>query len=155
MSAVYSDRDDEWSDTERDALKAALYEGISKIESAGSFATFGKFNNFIQPGISVESIGLVRLPLSQADAYALIQISQQAPFGRGTETLVDVSIRKTWEIAGAKVQFLNKEWQYHIDEVVEEVTNELGIAGGSQDIRADFYKMLLYEEGAMFKAHKE
>lgn len=136
-------------------LRDALFDHISEVRSSGSFATFGSIGNFAHPGISVDSVGPVRLPLSEGDAHALIQMSRQAPFGKGTETLVDVSVRDTWEIDAAKVQFLNKAWQCCLDRIVEKVAKGLGIEGGSQTIHAEFYKMLLYKEGAMFKAHKE
>ncbi len=150
-----SNSDDERSLTHSKVLKNALFERISEVHSAGSFATFGTIENFVHPGISVDSVGTVRLPLSEDDAQALVQTSRQAPFGKGTETLVDVSVRKTWEIDATKVQFLNKGWQCCLDRIVGKVTRELGVAGESRNVRAEFYKMLLYEEGAMFKAHKE
>ncbi len=149
------DSDDEWSVTDSNALKVALSRRIWEVHSAGSFATFGTIENFVHPGIAVDSVGTVRLPLSEDDTQALVQTSRQAPFGNGTETLVDVSVRKTWEIDAAKVQFLNKGWQRCLDGIVGKVTRELGVAGGSQNVRPEFYKMLLYEKGAMFKAHKE
>ena len=90
-----SDSDDERSLTDREVLKNSLFNGISEVHSAGSFATFGIIENFIHPGISVDSVGSVRLPLLEDEAHALVQTSRQAPFGKGTETLVDVSVRKT------------------------------------------------------------
>ena len=150
-----SGSDDERSLTDSEVLKNALIKCISEVHSAGSFATFGTVDNFVHPGISVDSVGTVRLPLLEDDAHALVQTSRQAPFGKGTATFVDVSVRKTWEIDAAKVQFLNKGWQCCLDRIVEKVTRELGVDGGSRNVHAEFYKMLLYEEGAMFKAHKE
>lgn len=150
-----SDSDDDRYNSHCEDLKFDLNRRIAEIHSAGSFATFGAIDNFVHPGISIDSVGIVRLPLSPDDARALVQISRQAPFGKGTETLVDISVRKTWEIDAAKIQFLNKGWKCCLDRVVGEVTRGLGVDGGSQNVHAELYKMLLYEEGAMFKAHKE
>lgn len=97
----------------------------------------------------------MRLPLSEDDANILVQASHKAPFGKGTETVVDESVRKTWEIDAGKIKFLNKGWQRCLDRTVEHVARELGIADGSIHVRAEFNKMLLYEKRAMFKAHKE
>lgn len=69
--------------------------------------------------------------------------------------MVDESVRKTWQIDAGEIQFLNQAWQRCLDQTVEHVTRELGIAGGSINVRAEFYKMLLYEAGAMFKPHQE
>ena len=94
----------------------------------------------------------MRLPLSEDDAQTLVRESHQAPFGKGTETVIDESVRKTWEIDAGKVQFLNTRWQHCLDQIVKNVAEELGVAG---NVCAEFYKMLLYEKGAMFKPHKE
>lgn len=78
-------------------LKSSLSQRISAIHSTGSFATFGTFDNFVHPGISVDPIGIVRLPLSEEDAHALARVSHQTSFSKETETLADESVRKTWE----------------------------------------------------------
>ncbi|KAL8943295.1 MAG: hypothetical protein Q9211_001042, partial [Gyalolechia sp. 1 TL-2023] len=145
---------DEESSTD-ELLMSDLYYDIVRIHSAGSFAAFGIIDAFVNPGISIDPIGIVRLPLSEEDALTLIHASQKAPFGKGTETLVDESVRKTWQIDAGKIQFLNPGWQRCLDKTVEHVARELGVAGGSKNVRAEFYKMLLYEKGAMFKPHQE
>ena len=141
--------------SDRELSKNDLCNRISEVHSAGSFATFGVIDSFVHPGISIDPIGTLRLPLSEEDARTLIQASHKAPFGKGTETVIDGSVRKTWEIDAGKIQFLNKEWQRCLNRTVEHVVRELGVADGSVNVRAEFYKMLLYEKGAMFKAHKE
>ncbi|KAL9634325.1 MAG: hypothetical protein Q9204_003043 [Flavoplaca sp. TL-2023a] len=128
---------------------------ISKVHASGSFAAFGTIDSFVNPGIFIDRIGIVRLPLSEDDAQALVQTSHKAPFGKGNETLVDESVRKTWQIDAANFQILNKAWQACLDRILERVTEELGIAGGPSSIRAEPYKMLLYEKGAMFKPHQD
>ena len=142
-------------DGELTGLKTTLLSRIAKIRSAGSFATSGSSATFVLPGIVVEDVGQVRLPLSSRDAQSLIQASRKAPFGKGNQTLVDETVRKTWEIDGSKVTFLNNAWDDWLDEIVTTVVEELGVVCGPTDVRAELYKMLLYETGAMFKPHKE
>jgi hypothetical protein len=84
----------------------------------------------------------------------LIRASRQAPFGKANQTLVDETVRKTWEIDGNKVSFSNKAWHGWLEGVIRTVAEDLGIAGPNS-VRAELYKMLLYEKGAMFKPHKE
>ena len=140
---------------DQEGFKNDLFDRIFEVHSTGSFATFGIIDSFVHPGISVDPIGTVRLPLSEEDAHTLVQASHKAPFGKGTETVVDESVRKTWEIDAGKIHFLNKGWQSCLDRTVEHVAGELGVADGAINVRAEFYKMLLYGKGAMFKAHKE
>ncbi|KAL8893888.1 MAG: hypothetical protein Q9192_004827, partial [Flavoplaca navasiana] len=128
---------------------------ISKVHASGSFAAFGTVDSFVNPGIFIDPIGIVRLPLSEDDAQAIVKTSHKAPFGKGNETLVDDSVRKTWQIDAINFRILNKAWQPCMDRILECVTAELGIAGGPSSIRAELYKMLLYEEGAMFKPHQD
>ena len=146
-----SSYDDQWTGL----IKQSMRNQISKIHSAGSFATFGRLETCSLPGIRVDGVGPIRLPLSTQDAQALIGASRRAPFGMGRETVVDETVRKTWEIEGDKVVFKNKAWQGWLKNVVRRVTQELGVAAGPDSVRAEFYKMLVYEEGAMFKPHKE
>ncbi|KAL2057964.1 hypothetical protein ABVK25_001581 [Lepraria finkii] len=140
---------------DQEGFKKDLFDRIFEVHSTGSFATFGIIDSFVHPGISVDPIGTVRLPLSEEDAHTLVQASHKAPFGKGTETVVDESVRKTWEIDAGKIHFLNKAWQSCLDRTVEHVAGELGVADGAINVRAEFYKMLLYGKGAMFKAHKD
>ena len=150
-----SDSEGGTSSSEGENLKSALFTQIQCTESAGSFAASGTIDNFALPGIFIEPVGQMRLPLSENDARTLIQFSHPAPFGRDGRTIIDTTIRNTWEIAGEKVQFLNKDWQTCLKAVVRTAANELGILGGSHQVDAQLHKMLLYEKGAMFKQHQE
>lgn len=53
-------------------------------------------NPYLRIGVNPDTIGL---PLSKVDAQKIIDASHQAPFGRGTETLVDKAVRNTWELS--------------------------------------------------------
>jgi hypothetical protein len=151
FSSSDSEEDESWFH-----LKRHIHERIFDVRSAGSFATSGSFENFVLPGIAVDGVGEIRLPLSPVDARALIRASRRAPFGKGSQTLIDERVRRTWEVDGSKVSFSNNAWHGWLDGVVKAVTKELGVASDTDNsVRAELYKMLLYEEGAMFKPHKE
>ena len=127
----YSDdsRNDNNSSDDEDGLaglKATILRRIENIHSAGSFATSGSSATFVLPGIVVEDVGQVRLPLSSHDAQSLSRASRKAPFGKGNQTLVDEIVRKTWEIDGSKVTFLNDAWQDWLDKIVEMAVQDLG-----------------------------
>ncbi|KAL8764944.1 MAG: hypothetical protein Q9209_007808 [Squamulea sp. 1 TL-2023] len=150
-----SDSDDDRAAAEKADFINDLRHLISGVHASGSFAAFGIINSFVNPGIYIDPIGIVRLPLSVEDAQALAQTSHKAPFGKGNETLVDESVRKTWQIDAANVRILNQDWQLCLDRILKRVAEGLGIAGGPSSIRAELYKMLLYEKGAMFKPHQD
>ena len=80
------------------------------MHSAGSFATSEHNVEHIHPGLIVKDVGPIRLPLSSKDAEALIRMSRRAPSSKGRETLVDETVRKTWEIDGKELSFENESW---------------------------------------------
>jgi hypothetical protein len=136
-------------------LKDQVLNCISLVQSSGSFATSGSYQYFPLPGIHVDTVGTIGLPLSLNDAKSLIKVSRPTPFGKGSQTLLNEEVRKTWEIDGSKVSFRNEAWQGWLGGVVANAAKELGVAGHPSSVQAELYKMLLYEKGAMFKPHKE
>ena len=72
----------------------------------------------------------------------------------GSETIVNESVRKTWEVDPTNFNFSNPDWDVSVQRTARTAAHELGYAEGAS-IRAELYKLLLYEEGAMFKAHQE
>lgn len=100
--------DDDGAAAEKADLMYRLRHSIFEVRASGSFAAFGTIDSFVNPGIFVDPIGILRLPLSLEDAQALAQTSHNAPFGKGDQTLVDESVRKTWQIDAANVKFVNK-----------------------------------------------
>lgn len=139
-------------------LKTDILECLDAVQSVGSFATFHSLDTIVDPEICVNiPAGAIRipLPLSEEHAKTIIAVSHQAPFGKGTETIVDTSVRKTWELNYDQFELRNPEWQQYMAQIAKRVADELGILRGTGTFQAQLYKMLLYEKGAMFKAHTE
>jgi hypothetical protein len=65
------------------------------------------------------------------------------------------AMRNTWELNPEQFALRNPLWQQYLDGIVATVAESLGIENGAETVQAELYKMLLYEKGAMFKAHKE
>ena len=61
-------------------------------------------------------------------------------------------LRKTWEIEGNKVKFLNNAWNAWVDETARTVGKDLGVVGDLTNVYAEFYKMVIYEAGAAGKS---
>ncbi|RYP06194.1 hypothetical protein DL764_003286 [Monosporascus ibericus] len=132
------------------SLRRKLRNGLDSITTKADFVTL--LADKADPDIFVEGVGPISLPLSEVQAKKLITKSHQAPFGKGSETIVDTSVRNTWEINPEQFQIRSPQWNGFLDNVLRKVARELGI---SPPISAELYKMLLYEKGAMFKAHRE
>lgn len=137
--------------TERELrLRQNLQRGLDSITSKGNFAASEVAEK--DPDIFVNDVGPVRLPLSEIQAKELIAKSHQAPYGKGSETIVDTSVRNTWEINPDQFQIRNPQWGAFMDMLLWKLSGQLGVHA---PVSAELYKMLIYEKGAMFKAHTE
>jgi hypothetical protein len=134
--------------------KEDVLETLNNIQSSGSFAASAALDKPPPCDISVPGIdGALRLPLDEAQARELIAKAHQAPYGKGERTLIDKSVRNTWELDASQFTVAGPKWDAWLRDLCEhEIAPKLGVTG---EIRAELYKMLIYEEGALFKPHTE
>jgi hypothetical protein len=137
-------------------LKEELSDTLDSIQSSGKFAAFEQLDSFVNPDVFVPGIGSIRLPLQEQAARSLIQKCHQAPFGKGEQTIIDISVRNTWELDATQFELRNPAWPKYIKQITRSALKELGFDEEDMfGIRTELYKLLLYEKGAMFKPHKE
>ena len=129
-----------------------LLEALAGIDRPGDIFTAGD-RVPAMPGLEVEGIGTVGLPLSKAQARALIRRCRQAPYGKGTQTLVDTDVRRVWELDPAHFELTNPKWEAQIESILEEVQQRLGLE--DRKLSAHLYKLLLYEKGSFFLPHRD
>jgi hypothetical protein len=130
---------------EFERFRQDFLERIERIEAAGSFATSGTFDAYPNPGILVDG-ELIALPLLEDGARKLASRSHKAEKNK-----------QTLEIGANRINFQNPGWLEFVNKLVKRVACELGVpsADSESHIRAELHKSLLYEPGAIFKAHKE
>jgi predicted 2-oxoglutarate/Fe(II)-dependent dioxygenase YbiX len=133
-------------------IQQPLLEMLAKIDRPGTFCTSGILPSTL-PGLEIVGVGSVALPLEKRQATTIKKQAHQAPYGKGTQTLVDTNVRRVWEIDAEQVVLANPEWQDVLKQAVNFVKSELGLE--NQDLRANFYKLLLYESGSFFLAHRD
>ncbi|KAI0201670.1 hypothetical protein F4808DRAFT_469332 [Astrocystis sublimbata] len=123
------------------------------IQSAGDFAAMKRYQPAPNPVLKIGDC-IIPLPLNTRDAELIKEHSRQAPFGKGNETVVDLEVRRTWELSlHDNVRILNPAWSSFMQTLIHELCEDkLGIVGS---IEAHAHKLLLYEEGSFFKAHKD
>ncbi|KAI9103108.1 hypothetical protein DFS34DRAFT_700850 [Phlyctochytrium arcticum] len=132
-------------------IKENLCKSLDAIRAAGTFAAFQTIPT-IAP-VSVREVGIVPFPITEGYARKLIDKARLAPFGKGAETVVDTSVRNTWELDTSELACTNnQEWTEIVNAASIWVAKELGISGA---VRVEPYKMLIYEKGAMFKPHTD
>ena len=125
---------------------------LEKVKSSGTFSVGGMLPP-IAPGLKVKGVGNIALPLLEHQARALIELSQQAPFGRGEETIVDTDIRNAWQIPAEDFELTNPQWEEALQESINQIGKQLGLYGCK--IEFEPYKLLIYEEGSFFAAHRD
>ncbi|MGF1548637.1 MAG: 2OG-Fe(II) oxygenase [Thiotrichales bacterium] len=129
-----------------------ITEILGAIQNSGRFYAAGTIAMPL-PGLEVDGVGAVALPLLPLQLTQLVAAASQAPYGRGSETLVDVKVRRAWQIDAAQVHLRSHSWLARLDEIVAQVVEDLGCRGGS--VTAELYKLLIYEEGGFFLPHRD
>ena len=125
---------------------------LGKIDRPGTFCVWGTLGAVL-PGLEVEGMGSIGLPLTAAQARALRRRCAQAPYGKGTETLVDTRVRRVWRLAPSRFALTNPAWSEFLGAAVARVQGELGLE--RQRLTAHLHDLLLYEEGCFFKPHRD
>ncbi|KUI65191.1 hypothetical protein VM1G_00844 [Cytospora mali] len=132
--------------------KKDLARGLNAIQSFGDFASQKNYSQFVNPCLEIADC-LIPLPLVSLFAEQIKFVSRPAPFGRGDETVVDSSVRLTWELNHDEFRITNTAWSGFLDTIKQDAARNLGLSPA--DINVELYKLLLYEKGSFFKRHKD
>lgn len=135
-----------------EAIKQEISRYLGGIKGSGKFVT-SHTADFVFPGLSIEGLGEVSFPINDMGAKALIDVARKAPFGMGSNTIVDETVRKTWEIDAAELRFNNRHWADFLKKAVNKIKPELGLE--NDEISAHLYKLLVYETGGFFLPHRD
>jgi predicted 2-oxoglutarate/Fe(II)-dependent dioxygenase YbiX len=129
-----------------------LIELMNKIENPGTFSVGGQLSS-LSPGLKVKGFGMVSLPIMPVQAQMLIQLGDQAPYGRGEDTLVDTQVRKVWQISAENFEISNAEWLEAFQKSIDKMGKQLGLEGCK--INFEPYKLLVYEKDSFFISHRD
>ncbi|KAL1670117.1 hypothetical protein GGF50DRAFT_94716, partial [Schizophyllum commune] len=117
----------------------------------GSFAYERTYLDAPIPGLNIlaNDIGPIGLPLNEREANVVKSGCKQAPFGKGERTVVDKSVRDTWEMDASMVQFNNPAWNDYVKRVLKDVCDApIGVDMKVSKPHCELYKLLLYETGS-------
>ncbi|TFK65134.1 hypothetical protein BDN72DRAFT_801494 [Pluteus cervinus] len=154
-----ADEEDEEDDedlSDGEDLREDIRTTLSALDIEGTYAASCSFAQAPNPGLVIEGVGVIGLPLSLIDADRIAFASTQAPFGQGTQTVVDPTVRHTWEVEARRVSFYTPAWQAFVkDAILGFVVKALGITHSLASLRCELYKLLLYVPGSHFLAHQD
>jgi len=129
-----------------------ILDCLNNIKGNGSFVSSHKAT-FVFPGIEVEGVGELSYPINEWQAKALIQQAHKAPFGKGSQTVFDDTVRRAWEIDSSMLKFKGNQWPKFLNKALDMIKPDLGIE--DYKISASFYKMLIYEKDSFFLPHRD
>jgi len=128
-----------------------LLDILDQVGESASFCVHGSLDPVLA-GLDVTGVGPVAFPIGAAEAKELIAVASQAPYGRGEETLVDTEVRRVWQLEPKQFKLTNPAWGSFIEDIVERVTIEFAI---HDKVKAQLYKLLIYEKGSLFIPHRD
>lgn len=92
-------------------FKSALLDCLDDVQHEGTYSAFHHAHTYVNPGLHIANYGSVGLPLATRDAEAISRICRQSPFGKGDQTVIDTSVRKTWELDKTEFRCQNPAWE--------------------------------------------
>ena len=66
--------------------------------------------------------------------------------------MLDLDVRRTWQIDSGKVRIGGRRWETTLAELVSDAARGLGV---EEPVAADFYKLLVYDAGGFFLDHRD
>ena len=125
---------------------------LRTVDRPGDYFVHGKLVAPM-PRLEVALAGIISFPVPDVHARSLIRVAERAPYGRGTETVLDTSVRDCWQIDSSKVQVGGAGWDDTFALIVKEAAAGLGCP--SDRLSARLYKLLVYEQGGFFAEHRD
>lgn len=129
-----------------------LVELLQSIDRPGDYCVGGKLY-VPMPRVTINGVGDLSFPVPKAQIDALIDVAEQAPYGKGTKTLTDTSVRDCRQIDSDQVRLSGRKWRDTFEDIIHLVSEGLGL--DQDQIGAKLYKLLVYREGGFFAAHRD
>lgn len=132
-------------------LTDAVPDLLAKLDRAGDYYGHG-----VEPlpvvRLDVSGIGTLGLPVPRVQAEALYAAAEEAPYGRGPQTLLDRDVRRCRQLDASAVRATDARWSDVLQRVVAAAARALGVDG---EVRAELYKLLVYAAGDFFVEHRD
>ena len=135
--------------TDRELLAALLGE----VTTPGSFSA-KRTAPADDLHLEVRGLGPLAVPVPHAQARQLWLLGRPARYGRGEQTLVDPSVRDTWEIPKSRVKLDKRRWNKTLLPVLDRLRADLGLPPGCE-LKAELHSMLVYAPGQFFVPHQD
>ncbi|MCY4531307.1 MAG: 2OG-Fe(II) oxygenase [Gammaproteobacteria bacterium] len=125
---------------------------LLSISRPGDFYAHGRLFAPM-PKLEVDNVGVLSFPVTEAQVRALINTAERAPYGKGTDTLVDTTVRDCWQIDGMSIDIGGAMWDDTFSRILIAAATDLGCR--AERLEAELYKLLIYEPGGFFASHRD
>ena len=125
---------------------------LESVNRPGDFCAHGRVFAPM-PRLEVDGVGTLSFPVPESQVRALIGVAERAPYGKGEETLVDTSVRDCRQIDSARIRLCGSAWPETFSGLLKAAAEGLGCPPERLD--AQPYKLLIYETGGFFAAHRD
>jgi hypothetical protein len=133
------------------SITKKLASAISANKTEGRFHATGTIRSLESP-LTIAGIGPLELPIPNATIRKLRNLATPAPYGKGTETLVDKKVRDTLEVPAESIE-LTETFRTALDGAVDHVAKQLGLE--RDRLSCELYKLLVYGSGGFFLPHRD
>ncbi len=131
---------------------AEIEDILRSVDRSGDYFAQGRIDA-LPPRMHVGEVGRVAFPILDFQIRSLVEVAEQAPYGRGSETLVDTAVRDCWQIDAAELELGGPRWGRTLGSILKRVAEGLGLPKGRVDLEP--YKLLIYEPGGFFADHRD
>ncbi|CAF2949725.1 unnamed protein product, partial [Rotaria sp. Silwood2] len=137
-----------------------LNRTFNDVRKSGDYCGSGRLPDVHDPKVMINGIQeLIKFPLVSSQVKLIIEKCSLAPFGRQDKTILDTSIRHTWQLDPSSFIITNSEWNiYTLNNLKSKIVSDLGLHNDwikNDLIDLQLYKFLLYEKDSFFKVHRD
>ncbi len=125
---------------------------LRSVDRPGNYCVGGRLY-LPMPRVLADGVGELSFPVPESQIDALVQAAERAPYGKGTETLVDPAVRDCWQLDATQVRLAGESWPESFERIMSRVAEGLGLP--RKRLGAQLYKLLVYRPGGFFAAHRD
>lgn len=134
-------------------MTAAITNILARLAPGGSFAAVRTSPSDCLR-FEVDGAGAIPLPITPKYAKKLIDVATLAPFGRGSETIVDKNVRDSWKIPADRVRIDEQRFLPALRGILEDLAAALGLPLGAS-FEPQLHDLLIYGPGQFFLPHQD
>ena len=125
---------------------------LRSIDRPGNYCAGGRMFAPM-PALEAKGTGRLSFPVPPEQAEELFSRGRLSPFGKGTETLRDESVRSSREFEPGEISLGGGGWEKTLEELKDAAAQGLGCP--RDRLEAEFYKLLVYAPGGFFLPHRD